>query len=48
MKFEKAMLEIEYLKNLDVILMDSTGTDSIDSSITTSYSEGDFGLGGGN
>ena len=44
MKFENAKFEIEYLKSLDVVLMNSIGDANLNNDIDTRYHDDDFGL----
>ena len=45
MKFENAKIEIEYLNNLDIVLVASSGDADIDDNVSTKYTDDDFGLG---
>ena len=44
MKFEKALIDIEYLKGLDVVLMTSNGDINLNNDLITKFDDDDFDM----
>ena len=44
MKFEKAEINIEYLKSLDVVLMTSNGDINLNNDLITKFDDDDFDM----